>query len=148
MRKGDGGAVHALIKEYGKRREESAEPTLGATKSMTTVLSVECLNSKDDEHMKKIVPQESKTVLITKEESTKGSVSMSVYAAYIMSCGLQHVAIYLLLALVQRILGIAQDIYLADWADANDRKSTKILRGLSLADEVFIFIHLAPLAFF
>ncbi|KAJ1550603.1 hypothetical protein HK405_000209, partial [Cladochytrium tenue] len=79
--------------------------------------------------------EEPKARLVTKEESAKGAVSWSVYTTYVMSCGLFYVSIYFLLAVLGRFLGIAQDLYLANWADSNDRKTTKILRGLSLAGE-------------
>ena len=141
---GSGGAVYTLMREYGKRKDEDSEGPHpgGLKKNVSAALSTDNIYSKDSDPSSRksasamIVPQESKTVLITKEESAKGSVSLSVYIAYAMSCGVHYVAIYLLLALVQRVLNIAQDIYLADWADSNDRKETKILRGLAISDEV------------
>ena len=78
-------------------------------------------------------PTES-TALISNEESSKGSVSWSVYKNYINSCSVPCVAILIFISILSQMLGVGQNVYLAYWASENDKSAVSTLET---KDEVF-----------
>ncbi|KAJ3017793.1 UNVERIFIED_CONTAM: hypothetical protein HDU68_011483 [Siphonaria sp. JEL0065] len=151
----------ALMKEYGKRKEDDVEKTPDAV--LKPVATVACAATATTVVPKSVVasaaavaplviepatpkgkgfaaPSPSAAVarnsLITKEDSAKGSVSWGVYWAYASSCGFGSIALFLCNAVFSQFLSIAQNLYLADWADSNDRKRDLVLRGWMNAESV------------
>ncbi|KAI8817199.1 P-loop containing nucleoside triphosphate hydrolase protein [Fimicolochytrium jonesii] len=61
--------------------------------------------------------------LILKEATAAGSVSWDVYTTYAKACGKPIVVIYLIIAIASQCLSVAQNVYLADWANDNDRQT-------------------------
>jgi hypothetical protein len=122
------GQVYTLMKEYGKRKDDSSsaaaltvETVLGcdphAPKSPLSPLPKSPLIGKDGA-AEKIKPNAS---LIQKEESATGAVSWDVYKGYMNSCGLKNVSIYLCLAMMTQLIAVGQNVFLADWASSNDK---------------------------
>ncbi|KAI9363460.1 hypothetical protein DFJ73DRAFT_811265 [Zopfochytrium polystomum] len=138
MSRGDSSSVFCLVKEYGKRKDASAGDSEANLVEMGKTVSVGQLSKANSEKALSAptkAVENAKSKLMSQEERSKGSVSLKVYATYAISCGVVSVFFFFVLATAGRFLSIAQDLYLADWADANDRKTTKLLRGLSLDDE-------------
>ncbi len=105
------GVTFSLVNEYGKEKDISAEKEDHEQKLLKKQESL------------KLLPQESPTgQLMTKEESAKGSVSKKVYKAYGEACSWNNVIIYLVIAILSQVLSILQNVYLADWADSNDKQ--------------------------
>ncbi|KAJ3391487.1 hypothetical protein HDU84_005862 [Entophlyctis sp. JEL0112] len=132
----DGKKFASLMKEYGKRKEESVGslndiPGSVFTPNLEVGSKLEATTSA--QKSAGCVPNAALTV---KEESAKGSVSWSVYAAYASSCGVTYICMFLANAVLSQFLSISQNLYLADWADSNDRKRDLVLRGLALPQDV------------
>jgi hypothetical protein len=154
------GATYNLMKEYGKRKNESSESlddvnavqagidgkpkgvasVLEAEKAMSRSNSKDAISEKAGADTKQQQQGGKKaggsSALMTVEQSAKGSVAWSVYAAYAKSCGTASVVAYLLVAVISQFVSISQNLYLADWADANDRHNERSIKGLLLPDEV------------
>ncbi|KAJ3280788.1 hypothetical protein HDU79_011375 [Rhizoclosmatium sp. JEL0117] len=145
-----GAKFSALMKDYGKRKEESSSAA-GSTDALvkspsdalkasgpgTVPMSVtETPCEPAVIAAAKMKKELSRTALTVKEESAKGSVSWKVYAAYAQSCGVGSILLFLCNAVFSQFLSIAQNLYLADWADSNDRKRDMVLRGLVSAENV------------
>ncbi|KAJ3096968.1 hypothetical protein HDU97_005396, partial [Phlyctochytrium planicorne] len=140
---GSSGKLFNLVKDYGKRREASAasldhieeaaaeEPAAVAPSSvhagMKLAGSAEKLPLKNTESSEPGKGTSVKASLISKEESAKGSVSLKVYLSYAKACGLSYVIAYLIATVITQLLGIAQNLYLADWAKSNDQSEEKAL---------------------
>ncbi|KAI8853927.1 P-loop containing nucleoside triphosphate hydrolase protein [Chytridium lagenaria] len=133
MRLGPGGKLYALVKEHGKRREASESADGGITED--TVPAVNGAESKLIKRAKSIdklgksessqsLAANASSKLIAKEESAKGSVAMGVYAAYAQACSWPNVWMYLAAAIISQFLSISQNLYLADWANSNDKAET------------------------
>lgn len=115
------GLVFALMKEYGKKKDDNApaavtEEVLGSCTDFGAPMSPK--SPKVDS--KKNGESNKKVTLIAKEESAVGAVSWSVYKTYMDSCGLGMVIGYLCIVLVTNAISIGQNVFLADWASAND----------------------------
>ncbi|KAI9339681.1 P-loop containing nucleoside triphosphate hydrolase protein [Obelidium mucronatum] len=134
-----GKKFHALMKEYGKRKEEDID-SLGtpeaALRGVQVVPSsvVQAVGPVDASVKGKAADAVTPATpagpsLISKEESSKGSVSSKVYWSYASSCGFGSITLFLCNAIFSQFLSIAQNLYLADWADSNDRKRDLVLRG-------------------
>jgi ATP-binding cassette, subfamily C (CFTR/MRP), member 1 len=159
------GPLFTLMKEYGKRKEEasreelvvpdasdicSQHPGSVATKTITPSTSKDKLNEKPGKSSTPAVPLSSQrgTKLMTTEESAKGSVSWAVYAAYARSCGIPGVLGYLLVAVFSQGLSIAQNFYLADWANDNDAdKQMNVFAKVSIFVGGFHFSFLSYVIF-
>ncbi|KAJ3092332.1 hypothetical protein HK102_008482 [Quaeritorhiza haematococci] len=72
----------------------------------------------------KAAAAEDPSKLIKEEDRAKGSVSWAVYKAYGESCSWINVVGYIILAIIAQALSVGQNVYLADWAAANDAKET------------------------
>ncbi|KAJ3191005.1 hypothetical protein HK101_008174 [Irineochytrium annulatum] len=151
---GRGKLIFNLMKEYGKRKEDTEEafedapsraPSQGQTpaKSMSRAGSKDMLPTKDAA----AVPAAPRGNLMTKEESAKGSVSWSVYSSYAESCSFRNVIAYLAVAVMSQMLSISQNLYLADWADANDKRQNKFLRGLLSGEDMYTVDEVLPRTF-
>ncbi|KAJ3266425.1 hypothetical protein HDU77_001036 [Chytriomyces hyalinus] len=150
-----------LMKEYGKRKEEgaaaaaegadlpldgdSAVEGMGPCEVPKSVVLTEGAAADGATKVKSGIVKTlakgaeqtvSRTALTVKEESAKGSVSWEVYAAYASSCGVTAIVLFLLNAIFSQFLSIAQNLYLADWADSNDRKRDMVMRGWVSAESV------------
>ena len=142
-------ALHALMKEYGKRQqqeeeeaeeiidEEFAPGSVGTMKSNVSGGSTPKRRRSSGAKLERMF-EPSKTVaaggtaLILKEESAKGSVDWGVYVAYAKSCTLTRVAMFLAIAIINQCLSVGQNLYLANWADENDNANSK---GLKILDD-------------
>jgi ABC-type multidrug transport system fused ATPase/permease subunit len=58
--------------------------------------------------------------LMTKEESARGAVSISVYRTYAESCGVFSVVVYLVVLLISQATSVIQTFWLANWSKDND----------------------------
>jgi ATP-binding cassette subfamily C (CFTR/MRP) protein 1 len=114
------GQVYTLMKEYGKRKDDSSNAAAESVESVIgncadpsapplSPLSPKSPMIPGSEKMK------SKTTLIQKEESAVGAVSWGVYKGYMESCGIGMVIIYLCLAMLTQIISVGQNVFLADW---------------------------------
>ncbi|KAI8911120.1 P-loop containing nucleoside triphosphate hydrolase protein [Gorgonomyces haynaldii] len=94
-----------LMKEYGKKNEteHTAEPTRDIG-----IVAPDSIKKTDGQ-------------LITKEESAKGSVDLSVYYDYAKACHIPSVLFYLAVAVLSQGLSVFQSVFLSWWADANDK---------------------------
>ncbi|KAJ3059383.1 hypothetical protein HDU98_004633, partial [Podochytrium sp. JEL0797] len=136
----------ALIKEYGKRKEEASSVESSTDPLSPAGLEPVVMKGPGETPCDKIAVASagavkldrgiSRTALTVKEESAKGSVSWGVYVAYAQSCGLGTISLFLCNAVLSQALSIAQNLYLADWADKNDRRNTMVLRGLVQVESV------------
>ncbi|KAJ3300226.1 Multidrug resistance-associated protein 1 [Borealophlyctis nickersoniae] len=127
------GALYSLMKEYGKRKDGeeeemveegeylSAPASMGSVKSSSGEKKLRRRSSASEKALPEVkAVSAGGTNLIAKEESAKGSVSWDVYVAYAKACSLEAVVFYLIIAVASQALGIAQAMYLADWANEND----------------------------
>ncbi|KAJ3097766.1 hypothetical protein HDU96_000252, partial [Phlyctochytrium bullatum] len=138
MALGSAGKLFNLVKDHGKKREESttdfdaageshAPPVStiqGAEKAalLKHAASNDKLKKDGGESAARPAPEPaSGTTLIKKEESAKGSVKASVYLAYAQACSVQNVALYMLAAVISQVLSLCQNLYLATWAKSNDQ---------------------------
>ncbi|ORY40118.1 P-loop containing nucleoside triphosphate hydrolase protein, partial [Rhizoclosmatium globosum] len=127
-----GAKFSALMKDYGKRKEESSsaagstEHCFWAGNVPMSVTETPCEPAVIA--AAKMKKELSRTALTVKEESAKGSVSWKVYAAYAQSCGVGSILLFLCNAVFKLVF--------ADWADSNDRKRDMVLRGLVSAENV------------
>ncbi|KAJ3209348.1 hypothetical protein HDU67_006264 [Dinochytrium kinnereticum] len=150
MKLGNGGRLFNLIKDHGKRREASAStdggegeeeesapgtPIVGSVNSglLKKARSLDKLGKSESSHSLSAPPAPTAN-LIMKEESAKGSVSMSVYSSYAQACSFGNVVLYIVAAILSQFLSISQNLYLADWANANDNAQDKITAGLGGAE--------------
>ncbi|KAI9207232.1 P-loop containing nucleoside triphosphate hydrolase protein [Polychytrium aggregatum] len=126
------GAMFNLMKEYGKRREDTKhEPkaTLEANKG-PEALAAARKESVPQVPVAPVAPvvvaekaaRPANAQLISKEESAKGSVSWEVYKTYAESCTWTTLGMYLVLAIIGQGLSVGQNVFLADWARSNDAK--------------------------
>ena len=110
-------AFYALVREYGKRKDDSKEEMKRSdTKESLGEIPMTPVKSAKD-----VTKKSSDGKLISKEESAKGSVDWSVYTTYAESCSWSSVLFYLFVAVLSQALSVFQNVYLAWWADANDR---------------------------
>ncbi|KAJ3021676.1 Canalicular multispecific organic anion transporter 2 [Thoreauomyces humboldtii] len=128
------GALHALMKEFGKRadldeneeEEDVADDSAPHDSEKKRRGSASRRNSAhaliEGGDGKKIKPAPN-TALILKEESALGSVSWGVYTAYAKACSVPIVAMYVLIAVLSQCLSVAQTVYLANWAADNDKRA-------------------------
>ncbi|KAJ3401615.1 hypothetical protein HDV05_000355, partial [Chytridiales sp. JEL 0842] len=158
MALGSSGSLYSLMKEYGKRKNDSSEAlndtsgfdcndpknkqvagVLENEKAMSRAHSKDSLPEKhkgeQDVESGKVTKGKPNNTLMTIEQSAKGSVKWSVYSAYAASCGTTSVIAYLIVAVISQFLSISQNLYLADWADSNDRHTERAIKGLLQSDE-------------
>ncbi|KAJ3054695.1 hypothetical protein HK097_001102 [Rhizophlyctis rosea] len=155
----DQAALHALMKEYGKRQQEGEEEveeivdeefapgSVGTVKSNASGGTPRRRRSSAGKLEKMIEPSKTVaaggTTLILKEESAKGSVDWGVYVAYAKSCTLTRVAMFLVIAILNQCLSVGQNLYLASWADENDNANSKGMKMVMDEDRERIMRRLA-----
>ncbi|KAI9090798.1 P-loop containing nucleoside triphosphate hydrolase protein [Phlyctochytrium arcticum] len=157
------GPLHALMKEFGKRREEDDyvddddeglshdEEVDGSGDRVVPIVG--SFGSQTHEHHRgtprrrrssgglqkaasraDVVASSTKlapptTALMTKEESAVGSVSWDVYKSYAKACSMKGVVAYLIIAVLSQAASVFQNIYLANWAEENDRLNPSAFGG-------------------
>lgn len=77
--------------------------------------------------------------LMTKEESARGAVDLSVYSTYAEACGIGAVVIYLVILAVSQATSVMQTFWLAGWSRDNDLEQSAPAGGWTVGWRIGIY---------